>query len=119
MTQIRECGRSIGGGTVVFDIEWEGDLGGGDHAFAVAITSSDGREQVRMVHARTGDGAPSQYVEADGGRQDVDVDADVDDDHVTARFPAEVVGVAVEWPVWQAVLLVDGSPVAECVIPTT
>ena len=120
MTRIRECGRSIGGGTVVFDIEWEGELGAGDQAFMVSITSSDGREQVRLVHARPGGGAPpSQYVEADAGRQEVDVDADLADDHLTARFPAEVVGVAVEWPVWQAALMLDGSPVAEAVIPTT
>ena len=37
---------------------------------------------------------------------------------VTARFPAEVVGVAVEWPLWTAVVSVDGQVVAEQVIPT-
>ena len=37
---IRECGRSIGGGTVVFDIEWEGDLGAGDQAFFDGIASA-------------------------------------------------------------------------------
>ncbi len=123
MTQILECGRSIGGGTVVFDIEWEGGLSGDRLGYCVTIISSDNSEQVTLVHQRgageEGAGAGEQYVEAAGDRRPVTVDADVSDDHVTARFPQDVVGVAVDWPVWKAALLSDGSPVAEAVIATT
>ena len=38
---------------------------------------------------------------------------------MTARYPAEVVGVAVDWPVWKALLVVDGIAVSEQLIPTT
>jgi hypothetical protein len=35
------------------------------------------------------------------------------------RFPAEVVGVAVEWPVWTTVLTIEGEDVSHMVVPTS
>jgi hypothetical protein len=43
----------------------------------------------------------------------LDPDAEVGSAGITARFPTNVVGVAVEWPVWRAVITVDGADVAE------
>ncbi len=123
MAKIQECGRSIGGGTVAVDIEWQGELSGSSIAWVVTISSSDGSEHVRLVHERSGDGSSDaaegvQYVERDGSRHEVGDDADVHDDHITARFPLDTVGVAADWPVWKAALHSDGSPVDEAVIPT-
>ena len=116
--QIRECGRTVGGGIVVFDVTWDGDLTGGTVAWVVTIDNEDASERVVLCHERTGDDV-RQFVAADGRQQDVRVDATVEDDHVTARFPAEIVGVAADWPVWKAVLVVDGTAVSEQLIPTT
>ena len=115
MTKIAECGRTIAGEVVAFDIQWEGDLSGDEVAWSARVRSPEG-EEVRLVLERSG-GANRQYVEAAGGREDVKADADVRDDDVIARFPASVVGVAAEWPVWTAVISVDGHEVAEQQIP--
>ena len=119
--EIRDCGRTVGGGIVVFDVTWDGPLDGGTVAWVVTVDSEDASERVVLCHERTGGphGTARQFVAADGRQQDVLVDATVEDDHATVRFPAEVVGVAAEWPVWKALLLVDGSAVSEQVIPTT
>lgn len=118
MTQIRECGRTIGGGIVVFDISWDGDLPAGKVAWVVTI-SGDGDEQVALVHERTDGAFAAQYLQAGAGRHDVEEDATVEDDHLTARFPADLVGVATQWPVWKAAVVVNGQPASEQVIPTT
>lgn len=119
MTEIRECGRTVGGGTVAVDVSWDGALAGGRVAWVVSIASQDNRERVRLVHERADGDFVAQYVESGGRRQEVPEDADVAEDHLTARFPADVVGVAVEWPVWKAALTVDGEPVAESVMPVS
>lgn len=121
---IRECGRTVGGGIVVFDITWDGTLAGTTVAWVVTVDDEETSERVVLCHERAGgpegpEDTARQFVAADGRQHDVRVDATVEDDHVTARFPAEVVGVAAEWPVWKAVLVVDGTAVSEQVIPTT
>jgi hypothetical protein len=118
MTEIRECGRTVGGGVVAFTIAWEGELAG-DVAWVVTVSGDDPGERVALVHERAGDAFSGQYVEAEGRRTDLDEDATRGDDDITARFPAEVVGVAAEWPVWKAALVVDGTVVSEQIIPTT
>jgi hypothetical protein len=114
---ISDCGRTVAGDVVAFSLRWEGEPGG-DLVLAVRVTSPDGAETVELGYA-LGAGEDQQYVEADGRRQRVDTDADLGDGEITARFPAEVVGVAIEWPVWTAVVTADGQVVAEQVIPTS
>jgi hypothetical protein len=118
MTEIRECGRTVGGGVVAFTIAWDGELTGGV-AWVVTVTADDSGERVALVHERVDGGFSAQYVEAEGRRRDVGEDATIGDDDITARFPADVVGVAVDWPVWKAALVVDGTAVSEQIIPTT
>ena len=118
--EITECGRTVAGDVVAFTIEWDGEPAG-EVAWAVRISSPDQAEEV-VLGCSLGDddgSADRQWVESEGRRQDVEVDADLGEGEVTARFPAEVVGVAVEWPVWTAAIAVDGETVAEQVIPTT
>ena len=119
--EIRECGRTTGGGVVVFDVTWDGYLEAGTVAWVVTIDNDDDSERVVLCLERSGgsDGTVRQFVAADGRQQDVSLDATVEDDHVTVRFPADVVGVAVDWPVWKALLVLDGIAVSEQVIPTT
>jgi hypothetical protein len=118
--EIVECGRTIAGDLVAFTIEWDGEPAG-EVSWVVRISSADQAEAVVLGCSLGEDGgsADRQWVEAEGRRQDVEVDADLGEGEVTARFPAEVVGVAVEWPVWTAAIAVDGQTVAEQVIPTT
>jgi hypothetical protein len=115
MTNIRECGRTVAGDLVAFDIQWDGELPGDDVVWAAHICSVDD-EEVRLVHRLAG-GTAEQYVEGEKGRRDVEVDADVREDDVIVRFPSNVVGVAVDWPTWVAVLVVDGEEVARQAIP--
>jgi len=119
MTQIRECGRTIGGGIVVFDIEWDDELPRGPVAWRVTVANDDGSEHVALVHERSDNDFVAQYVEAEGGRQRVAEDATVEEGHVTARFPVKVVGVATQWPVWKAAMVIDGETVSEKVLPST
>lgn len=119
--QITDCGRTISGGTVAFSIEWDGEAGG-EVVWSVRVTSADRAETVELAcsldPSTDADGtADRQWVEADGRRQHVEVDADLGEGEVTVRFPAEVVGVAVEWPVWTAAITVDGRVVSEQVVP--
>jgi hypothetical protein len=113
---ITECGRTVAGDVVAFTVEWDGEPSG-EVVWAVRITSADQAETVELGFAR-GAAGDQQYVEGDGRRQEVETDADLGDGELTARFPAEVVGVAVEWPVWSTVVRVDGDVVAERVVPT-
>ena len=111
---IEHAGRTIAGGLVAFDIRWEGDLPPEAEVRWVMVVS-DGNEEIELVHARRGDTA-SQYVRGTAGRDDLEPDADVSEDEITARFPAESVGVAVEWPVWTAVIAVDGEELTRRVV---
>jgi hypothetical protein len=113
--EITECGRTVAGDVVAFTIEWQGEPSG-EVVWGAQVSSADGDETVALCYARGSSGA-AQYVEAEGRRSDVDLDADVGDGQITARFPAEKVGVAVEWPTWTAVVAVDGQTVAQCVMP--
>ena len=115
MTQILECGRTIAGEYVAFDISWEGDLSRGTVVWSMEVASADGTEKVRLSHQRVDGGEAEQFVDdlTTGRRQSLEADAEVGDAEITARFPANIVGVAVEWPVWRAVVTVDGSDVAE------
>jgi hypothetical protein len=115
--EMTDCGRTVAGDVVAFSVEWDGEVSG-EVVWAVRVTSPDRRETVELGYAR-GEAGEEQYVEAEGRRQDVKPDVDLDDGSITARFPAEVVGVAIEWPVWTAVVRVDGQVVAEQVIPTS
>jgi hypothetical protein len=114
--RISHCGHTAAGDFIAFDIQWEGDLpDSGAVAWSMVVTGPDGTETMRLVHERGA--GEAQYVEAAAGRQDVDPDADLDDGEITVRFPANIVGVAVEWPVWTAVISVDGHEVSSCVVP--
>lgn len=122
MVEILDSGRTIASGLVAFDIRWEGEVTQQDAVqWSVFVTSADGRETVQLGLLRSGDGSMVQFVDDDttGRRSEVDVDADLRDHddpgggEVTVRFPDEVVGVAVEWPVWRAVLTIGGVPASE------
>ena len=115
--EITECGRTIAGGVVAFDIQWEGEPQG-EVTWSAQVTSADQTESVQLGYVRDSAGE-RQYVESEGRREDVEVDASMSDGEVTVRFPAEKVGVAIEWPAWCAVVKVDGEVVAEHVIPTS
>ena len=116
---IKHCGRTLAGDYVAFDIQWEGKMPSARSlGWGMVVTGPDGQETVRLEHVQT-EGTPTQYVEAAAGRVEMDADADVDDGEITVRFPANVVGVAVEWPVWTAVLTADGQELATCVVPVS
>ena len=114
---IKHCGRTVAGNFVAFDIQWEGRLPDARSlAWAMVITAPDGKETVRLTLQQVA-GRAAQHVEATSGRVELDADAEVDDGEVTVRFPANVVGVAVEWPVWTAVMEADGHELSTCVVP--
>lgn len=120
MPRIRECGRTVGGDVVAFHMAWDGELDGRAQTWSVVITSEAGDDAVVLAHAREDGRFAGQYVlgQRSGERDEVPENADVDAEEMTARFPADVVGVAVEWPVWKAELSIDGSVVSSQVIPT-
>src|SRR3712207_3178218 len=100
---IDHCGRTAAASVVAFDIQWSGDLPADrEVTWAVRVTSDDVDGRGELGHRRSGSGA-SQYALdlSTGRRQEVGVDADLQEDEITVRFPAEVVGLAVEWPTWQ------------------
>lgn len=117
MTKISHCGRTVTTALVAYDIRWEGDLSGSDVLWSMVVSSPDSDETVHLAYARSAGEFAGQYVEASTGRQPVAEDADVDDGEITVRFPANLVGVAVEWPVWTAVLTIDGEHVSQLVVP--
>ena len=119
MVQISHCGRTIAGRFVAFDIRWEGDLQGSTVLWSVVISSEDGGERLQLGHERGADGSfRSQFVFSGNSadKQELDEDADLRDGELTVRYPASVVGVAVEWPVWRAVITVDGEDLDSHVI---
>ena len=117
MVSIAHAGRTTTADLVAFDVRWEGPLAGTSVVWTMVV--SDGTSEVRLCHERSGDAAEQYVVDgASGRRQDVAADADVEEDEVTVRFPADAVGVAVEWPAWVAVLTVDGEDVARHTVPT-
>ncbi len=118
MTEILECGRTLAGSVVAFSLEWDGTLDGRTVAWSVVVTSEDASESVRLGYERTDGRFSGQYVEGPRGRAEVTEDATLDGQVLTVRFPADLVGVAVEWPVWRARIAVDGVTVAERVVPT-
>ena len=116
---IKHCGRTLAGDYVAFDIQWEGELPAARSVgWGMVVTGPDGQETVRLVHEQTA-GTSTQYAEAAAGRVELDPDADVDDGEITVRFPANVVGVAVEWPVWTAYVVADGQELSTCVVPVS
>jgi hypothetical protein len=115
--EIVNCGRTVSGDFVAWDMRWQGDLPDmADVQWSMVV--SEGEEEIRLVHGRT-HGRQTQYVVGAAGREDVEPDADVSDDEIVARFPADVVGVATGWPVWTAVLTVDQEDVSHMVVPTS
>ena len=116
---IKHCGRTLAGDFVAFDIQWEGTLPAARSlTWEMVVTAPDGDETVQLTYQQV-DGSAGQHVEAASGRVELDADADVDDGEVTVRVPANVVGVAVEWPVWTAVITADGQELASCVVPVS
>jgi hypothetical protein len=122
--EITGCGRTTAAGVVAFTVRWAGDLPpSGTVTWAARVTAPDGREAVLLgyqlaLQSRGPDAR--QYVEdlSSGRVQELAADAEVDAEEVTVRFPASAVGVAVEWPTWQAVIAVDGAEVATQTITT-
>jgi hypothetical protein len=119
--EIRHCGRTIAGDLVGIDIQWRGELASdGSVLWSMHVTSEDGADEIRLAYGVSG-GTAQQFVDdlSTGRRQPVEPDADLDDGEIVIRFPASVVGVAVEWPVWRAVITVDDQDVATRVVPTS
>lgn len=111
---IDQCGRTIAASIIAFDIQWSGDLPGDrEITWAVRISSAAADGEVELGHRRSA-GGPSQYARdlSTGRTQEVTPDADVSAREITVRFASAVVGQAVEWPIWKAVLTVDDEDVA-------
>ncbi len=118
---IVSCGRTVTGDLVAFDIAWDGDAAeDADLRWSMVVSSGAEEDVVELGHARSGE-TSTQYVadRSSARRHEVDADADLRDHEITVRFPAQVVGVAREWPMWKAVLRVDGAVVAEQVLPVS
>ena len=118
MVEITHCGRTISGDVVGIDIRWDGDLAAqGSVLWSMLVTSDDDSDEVHLGYVRSGDSV-EQFVDdrTTGRRHSLEPDADVDDDEIILRFPTNVVGVAVEWPVWKAVITVDGQEVATRIV---
>jgi hypothetical protein len=116
MTQIARAGRTATKGVVAFDVGWEGDLSRHESVlWSMLITSPDGRETVQLGYQVFHGAFSAQFVrdQVSGRQEDLEQDADLRDDEITVRFPAERVGVAAGWPSWRAVITVDGDDVAE------
>src|SRR4051794_9501431 len=103
--EIEHCGRTVAADLVAFSMRWSGEVPVRAATWAVRVTSEDGREQVELGYERAPSGASQFVLDASTGRrQEVAEDADLHDQDITVRFPADVVGVAIEWPTWQAVI---------------
>jgi len=116
MTQIARTGQAVTGNLVTFDIGWDEDLTGNESVlWSMVITSPDGEETVQLGYQVIDDAFVAQFVNdwTTGREQKVDMNADIRDREITVRFPADIVGVAAEWPTWRAVINVNGTAVAE------
>ena len=112
--RIEHCGRTVASSVVAFDIRWAGELP--EEAvvsWVVRVTSEDSGSRLELGHRRDR-GRPEQYARdvTTGRVEDDEPDADLEEGGITVRFPLDVVGVAVEWPTWQAVITVDGEDVS-------
>ena len=119
MVEITHCGRTVSGDVVGIDIQWEGELAPQESVlWSMLVASDDDADEIHLGHLRSG-ATTEQFVDdrTTGRRHSLEPDADVSDDEIVLRFPANVVGVAVEWPVWKAVITVDGREVATRVVP--
>jgi hypothetical protein len=116
---IDHCGRTIAASVVAYDIRWTGALPSDrEVTWAVRVVSDDGMSQVELGHRRTGAQASQYALDLSTGRiQEVRPDADLNGDEITVRFPADVVGFAIEWPTWQAVIEVDRQDVTLLAVP--
>ena len=117
---IEHCGRTVAATVVAFDIRWSGALPQDlPVVWAVHVASGDSDSQVELGHRRAGEQV-AQYVRdlSTGRTQEVRPDGDLDGGGITVRFPTDVVGTAVEWPTWQAVIEVDGEQVATLTVTT-
>ena len=110
---IDHCGRTIAASVVAYDIRWTGELPEDrEVTWAVRVVSDDGSSQVELGHRRDGARSSQYALDLSTGRtQEVAVDADHNGDEITVRFPADVVGLAIEWPIWRAVIEVDREDV--------
>ena len=119
MTSIDHCGRTIAGDVVAFDICWEGSLPAeAALVWSMVVTDEVGHESLVLSHARRGEVIEQYAVDPETGRrEDVEPDADLSDREITVRFPANIVGVAVECPVWKAVISADGDDLASKLVP--
>ena len=117
MLEITDCGRTVTGAFVAFDVRWEGTTSAPETA-TWSMSISEGDETVHLVHERRDGAFAAQYVDdtTTGRRHDVDEDADLRDQEITVRFPVDVVGVAIEWPAWKASLDVPGEETATAVV---
>ena len=120
VVEITGCGRTIAADVVAFTVRWSGEPPSSRTVtWAARVTGPDGREAVELGYQRSAT-EEHQYV-ADlltGKRQELAPDLEMDAGELTARFPASVVGVAVEWPTWHAVIAVDGNRLATRAITT-
>jgi hypothetical protein len=117
--EITHCGRTLTGDVVGIDIQWDGRLDARQSViWSMFVSSEDGADEIHLGHLRAGDSV-EQFVDDQGSgrRESVQPDADVSDHEIVIRFPANVVGVAVEWPVWKAVIAVDGQDITTRVVP--
>lgn len=122
MVRIEHSGRTVAADVVAFGVVWSGELPEGSQvAFVAVVTSDSGEEVVELCYEPPTGGAEAQYVvdRATGRRRDVDPDVTDSDGEVTVRFSAEVVGVAVDWPLWQAVIRAGGEEIARKAMPVT
>jgi hypothetical protein len=108
---IDHCGRTIAASVVAFDIQWTGQLPEDrEVTWAVRVADAGGGSQVELGHRRVGEHVWQYARDLSTGRiQEVSPDADLDDAEITVRFPTDIVGRAVEWPIWQAVIEVEGK----------
>ncbi len=116
---IDHCGRTIAASVVAYDIRWTGELPSDrEVTWAVRVVSDDGESQVELGHRRTGAQASQYALDLSTGRTlAARPDADLNGDEITVRFPADVVGFAIEWPTWQAVIEVDRQDVTLLAVP--
>ena len=120
--RIEHCGRTVAASVAAFDIRWSGQLPADrEVTWAVRVARGDG-EEVELGHRRDGRRVLQYARDLATGRTqqtspDAELDASPEVGEITVRFPVDVVGVAVEWPTWQAVIEVDGQDVTTLAVP--